>query len=228
VSPLSIAYEVVSKIYNHFPDTKLLGIGGDHAASYPLVKAKLNAAQKSNQRIAVLQFDAHTDLLTQRMGIPITFGSWVPNVLSHLVSPDLWIQLGIRQTARDKQYWQDTFGIRQYWANEFKEKSVANIATEVLQHLKANEVDGIYITVDIDVLDASQVSATGTPETGGLLAHDVIELIQRIADEISVHAGDIMEFAPMIHHPTVTKQQEPDTTLQHILPIYAALVQALR
>lgn len=227
VSPLSIACEVASRIYQTYPQAKLLGIGGDHAASYSLIKAKLLAAQANNQRLAVLHFDAHTDLLTERMGIPITFGSWVPSVLPYLASQDLWIQLGIRQSGKDKTHWQKTFGIQQYWANEFKTLEVAAIAKTLIQQLLAQAVEGVYITVDIDALDASQVSATGTPETGGLLAGDVIELIERVSAEIPVVAADLMEFAPMVHMPNDVSQMEPQTTLKHILPIYDTLIKVL-
>lgn len=228
VSPLSIAFDTASHIYQTYPHAKLLGIGGDHAASYPLVKAKLIAAQAEGQRLAVLHIDAHTDLLTERMGIPITFGSWVPATLPYLTSPDLWIQLGIRQSSHDKTYWHQTFGIQQYWASEFKTQGAAAIAQAVLQHLTAQSVDGVYITVDIDGLDTSQVSATGTPETGGLLAAEVIEFILQVSANIPVVAADLMEFAPMVHLPNDTCQPEPQTTLAHILPIYDTLSKVLR
>lgn len=226
VSPLSIAFDVLSRLYKAHPNARILGIGGDHSASYPLVKAKLTAAKARQQRMAVLHFDAHTDLLTERMGIPITFGSWVPAVLPLLDSPELWIQIGIRQSGKDKAWWQKSFGLQQYWAAEIKASGVKAVADSIIHHLKEQGADSLYITFDIDSIDGSQVSATGTPETGGMLANEVVELIQRISAVFPVEAADIMEFAPMVHHPEF-QQVEPETTLRYILPVYMSLCEAL-
>ncbi len=227
VSPLSIAFEVASLLYQQNASARLLGIGGDHAASYPLIKAKLLAARAMSQRIAVLHFDAHTDLLHDRMGIPITFGSWVSHALPYMSSSDLWIQLGIRQTGHNQAYWQQQVGVKQYWADAWHTEGVAAISDSIIQYLTQRGVDGVYITFDIDALDLSQASATGTPAIKGLVAEDVIVLMKRIRAAFPVVAADLMEFAPMVHHPQLTMQPEPDTTLQHIVPIYGTLIEIL-
>ena len=228
VSPLSIALQAASSIYQVFPQAKLLGIGGDHSASYPLVKAKLEAARQSGQRLGVIHFDAHTDLLLDRMGLPVTFGSWVPHVLQLLPTPSQWVQIGIRQTSKDRNHWETTQGIRQYWASEIQQQGTEAIVEQILQQFKAQSIDGLYITVDIDSLDACYASATGTPETGGMCSEDVVAIIRQLAAEIPVHAADMMEFAPMVHQPDRLHQPEPATTLTHILPIYSALVEVLK
>lgn len=99
VSPLSIAESVCQDLYENFNDHKIFGIGGDHSCSYPLVKTYLEAKAKFKKKVALIHFDAHTDLLHERQGIDICFGSWVANILSYLPSPDLCIQIGIRTTA---------------------------------------------------------------------------------------------------------------------------------
>lgn len=227
VSPLSIAQTVATKLYQHYPHAKLLGIGGDHAASYPLITAAATAAKARGETLAVLHFDAHTDLMTSRMGIPITFGSWVPHALTLLESPDLWIQLGIRQSGHDKAYWQQQFGIKQYWSADIKQQGSQAIVAEIIRYLQQKQVSSIYITVDIDVLDIAEASATGTPEANGLSYQTVIDMIMSLRTHFIVQGADLMEFAPQVHQPDHLAQAEPATTLLHILPIYASLIKVL-
>lgn len=227
VSPLSIAQTVAAKLYRHYPHTKLLGIGGDHAASYPLIAAAATAAKARGETLAVLHFDAHTDLMANRMGVPITFGSWVVHTLTFLESPDLWIQLGVRQSGHEKAYWQQQFGVRQYWSADIKQQGSEAIAAHIVEHLRQKQVNCVYITVDIDVLDMTEAGATGTPEANGLSHQTVIDIIMRIRDNFVVQGADIMEFAPQVHQLGHLEQAEPATTLLHILPIYASLIKVL-
>ena len=66
VSPLSIAEEAVKEIYKKKPTARILGFGGDHSTSYPLVKEWI-LSRKDKKKVSVLHFDAHTDLLIDRL-----------------------------------------------------------------------------------------------------------------------------------------------------------------
>ena len=83
VSPLSIGEYLLELIYKNCPKQKILTLGGDHSVSYPLVKSLLIAKQHTH-KIAVIHFDAHTDLLSERFGVDINFGSWAYHILPYL------------------------------------------------------------------------------------------------------------------------------------------------
>ena len=55
----------------------------------------------------------------------------------------------------------------------------------------------VYLTIDLDGLDPSILPCTGTPEPGGLLWHEVTELVQRLAASRRVVAADVVELCPM-------------------------------
>ena len=64
----------------------------------------------------------------------------------------------------------------------------------------------IYITFDVDGLDASLMPATGTPSPGGLFWHDALRLIERCCRGRRVVGMDVVELAPLpgLHHADFT------------------------
>lgn len=198
VSALSITEEVCDTIYKEFPDKRIFGIGGDHSCSYPLVKSYLKAKKEKGVKTALIHFDAHTDLLVERLGIDICFGSWTTHVLKYLPDPSMCFQIGIRATGKSQDHWESTFGVKQFWANYVKEVGPALIAEKIIQKLKEQKIEELYVSFDIDTLDAQYASATGTPETGGLSPHECTEIIDSLSKEFKITGADIMEIAPFV------------------------------
>lgn len=226
VSPLSIAYECARWFYHTYPDRFLLGIGGDHSCSYPLVKAYLEHKRQQGKKVAVIHFDAHTDMMESRLGIPVCFGSWTYHILPHLMQPDLLVQIGIRASGRMRQHWESQYGIRQFWAHEVHENGAEGVMAEVVAHLKKRQVDEVYITFDIDALDATVAAATGTPETEGLSLQDALIMIKTLKKSFAVTAADLMEVAPFIAYPVTGKvSNEPENTLSAAATIIAAMTE---
>ncbi len=196
VSPLSITENVLHDFYAQFPNKGIFGIGGDHSVSYPLTKAYLQAKQKQNKRAAIIHFDAHTDLLVERLGIDLCFGSWCTHILDDLNDHSHLIQIGIRSSGKPKQHWQDTFGVRQHWAHEILETGTQPIIDNILTQLAEQNIDELYVSFDIDALDASIASATGTPEPDGLTLEHAMTILRALAAQYPITGADMMEIAP--------------------------------
>jgi agmatinase len=196
VSPLSITEEVTSILLEN--DNKFLALGGDHSVSYPLVKKWIQHKKSQGKKVAIIHFDAHTDLLDKRLGIDICFGSWAYHILEDLESRDLLIQLGIRSSGKDRGHWENTLGVKQYWTDEIQDRGITEIASEINKHLKSKGVDELYISFDIDAIDSEYVSATGTPEGNGLYPHEAVGLIKLIGEKNSITAADLVEVAPFV------------------------------
>ena len=66
--------------------------------------------------------------------------------------------------------------------------------------------DSLYITFDVDGLDASLMPATGTPSPGGLFWHQALLLIERCLQGRSMVGMDVVELAPLpgLHHADFT------------------------
>ncbi|MEZ4605409.1 MAG: arginase family protein [Deinococcales bacterium] len=54
----------------------------------------------------------------------------------------------------------------------------------------------VYITFDLDGFDASLIPATGTPEPGGLLWFEALNILKEVAKVAKVVGADINELAP--------------------------------
>ena len=198
VGPLSIAEDVASKFYEVFPGKGLFGIGGDHSTSFPLVKAYLQAKKAQGKRVALIHFDAHTDLLVERLGIDLCFGSWVTHILKDLHKPQDAIQIGIRSSGQPKEHWEKTFGVQQFWADEVLNEGPGPIADKILSYLRKEKIEELYVSFDIDALDSSFASATGTPEPNGLSPHDPMVILQELSKEFPISGADMMEIAPFL------------------------------
>ena len=57
-------------------------------------------------------------------------------------------------------------------------------------------VDAVYVSVDIDVVDASESPGTGAPEFEGILAREFLQAMSIINEYDTLRAFDLCEVAP--------------------------------
>lgn len=193
VSPLSIAERALGAVTAANPAAKVLVLGGDHSAAWPAVKA----LAASRPGLGVVQIDAHTDLLPERLGVRYCFGTWSFHANDLLGRGGRLVQVGTRASTRDRAHWEGTLGVRQFWAEEVRRDPAAALDA-VVAHVRASGVSQVYLSNDIDGTDAAVADATGTPEPGGLDPEWVVALIARLGREIGLAGGDVMEVAPGI------------------------------
>ena len=201
VSPLSIAERALDLVFAINPGIAPIVLGGDHSTAWP-VAAALSRARKD--RWGIVQPDAHTDLLETRLGIKYCFATWSWHANELLGRDGRLVQVGTRATRRDREHWESTLGVRQFWAEECLRDPDAAIEA-ILAHLKERKITGVYFSNDIDGTDSRWADATGTPETGGLTPDFLLTLIRRIGDEVGMLGGDLMEVAPPL-------QDKPDSS----------------
>jgi agmatinase len=226
VSPLSIAYDFAAGFHEQFPTKNIFMIGGDHSVSYPMVRAYLEAKKKQGKKVALVHFDAHTDLSEERMGIDICFGTWTSQVIPFLESPQHLVQVGIRSSGQERAHWEKKFGHTQIWAQEVFDRGANAIADDIVTKLKALKVEEIYISFDIDCLDQEYAGATGTPEPGGLSPHEPMLIMQTLFENFRITGADMVEIAPQVKSAAI-KQIEPETTLMVAASLSTFLIQAM-
>lgn len=226
VSPLTITENILHDFYAQFPHKGIFGIGGDHSISYPLTKAYLQAKKAQGIRAAIIHFDAHTDLLVERLGIDLCFGSWCTHILDDLHAPSHLIQIGIRSSGKPKSHWEGTFGVKQHWAREIKDQGVELIIEQIKQQLADEKIDELYVSFDIDAIDAQFASATGTPEPDGLLPEEAMNILQQLAAKYPITGADMMELAPFTNS-TEVRQDSSETTLTVAAELSAFLLEQM-
>lgn len=196
VSPLSIAERALSLVLAANPRAKVFALGGDHSAAWPVVKA-LAGVGPGPGALGIVQIDAHTDLLPERLGVRYCFGTWSFHANDLVGRGGRLVQVGTRASGKDRAHWETTLGVRQYWAAEVNRDPAAALEA-IVAHVKASGVRRVYFSNDIDGTDASFGDATGTPEPGGLAPGFVSALVARLGREVGLAGGDVMEVAPGI------------------------------
>ncbi len=194
VSPLSKESRALEAIFAINPNVKPFVLGGDHSCAWPVTETLKRARREP---FGIVQIDAHTDLLADRLGVRYCFATWSYHANDLVGRNGKLVQVGIRATRHERGHWESTLGVRQFWADECLADPAAAIEA-IASHVKQTGVRAIQFSNDIDGTDERFVDATGTPEPRGLDPDFVVALIERLAREVTFCAGDVMEVAPPI------------------------------
>ena len=170
-------------------DRFLLMLGGEHSISSPAVLAQVDRLAQSapEQRLSVLQMDAHADLRADFEGTPNSHASAMARVLDRADVVAVGVR-GVSQEEVDASY--DAEGSTLIWADEMWEDDAwMDRALEALG-------PRVYLTFDVDYFDPSLMPSTGTPEPGGGDWYRTLRFLRRVFAERDVVAADIVELAP--------------------------------
>ncbi len=162
----------VEDIYND--GKKVFGIGGEHLVTLPEVKA----VSKFYDNLAVVHFDAHTDLREEYLGEELSHSTVIRHI-SKFIKPENIKQIGIRS------------GMKEEW--EFMKKH-STLCTK-FSDLDCLKDKNIFVTVDLDCLDTSIMSGTGTPEAGGMTFNELVEWFKYLKD-FNIAGADVVELSP--------------------------------
>lgn len=196
VSALSIATRVYRLLAAIVPDLKIMLLGGDHSVTWPAMDALLGPIPADNRDVGIVHFDAHTDLMPARLGVPYCFATWAYHANARLGGGERLLQIGIRASGRDRGHWEHTEGVRQIWADEARAMAPAALAQMTVEHLRARGLRSIYVSNDLDGTDMAWAGACGTPEPDGLTRAHVEAVIAALAGEFDVFGADLVELAP--------------------------------
>jgi hypothetical protein len=108
-------------------------------------------------------------------------------------------------------YWPDTEtlnwmrdqGMRSYEMTEIHHRGLGPVLDESFATL-TNQCDGVFLSVDIDVVDPGMAPGTGTPEPGGMTSRELLEAVRRICLELPVVGIDVVEVAPAFDSADIT------------------------
>ena len=167
---------------NKFP----LVLGGEHSLTVGSIKPFV----KKYDQITLLHFDAHADLRESYNGEKFSHASAIRRCLDHKnVSI---ISFGIRNISKSEIPFleRNKSRINIFWA---KDKSKWDL-TKFKKLIKNKTV---YLTFDVDGFDSSIMPATGTPEPGGLLWDETLDIIKIAAKNSNIVGADINEIAPI-------------------------------
>lgn len=169
---LDIIEQNVKEIYSD--GKRVFGIGGEHLVTLPEIKA----VSKFYDNLAIVHFDAHTDLREEYLGEEMSHSAVIRHS-AKIVGFDNLKQIGIRSGMKE----------------EFELMKKNNTLIHEYSQLDCFKDKNIFLTVDLDVLDTSIMPGTGTPEVGGLTFNELVGWFKYLS-KFNIVGADVVELAP--------------------------------
>ena len=182
------ALKKMSDINEEILNKKLFPVtlGGEHSITPGCIAPFV----KKYKQLCLLHFDAHADLRESYNGEKFSHASAIKRCLDHKnVS---LISFGIRNISKSEIPYlkKNSSRINIFWS---KDKLKWNL--NKFKKLIKNKT--VYLTFDVDGLDSSIMPATGTPEPGGLLWDETLNIIKIAAKNSNIVGADVNELAPI-------------------------------
>ena len=179
-------------------------LGGDHSITYPSAAAV--ARHVWPRKVGIVHFDAHADTGEDQWGNLYGHGTPMRRLIEEgWVAGKNFVQVGLRGYWPEKETWawMREQGFRWHTMVEIEDRgSEAVIADAIAEALDGPEC--IYLSVDIDVVDPGMAPGTGTPESGGMLARELLRAVRQIVGAVDLVGMDVVEVSPPYDHAEIT------------------------
>jgi agmatinase len=159
-------------------DAKPLLLGGDHAVTFPVLKA----IAARHGPVDILHFDAHPDLYDDFEGNPRSHASPFARIMEAGLAKRL-VQVGIRTLNAHQRAQAARFGVEIVPMRDFTPAAVPALTGLT------------YVSFDIDGLDPAFAPGVSHPEPGGLSVREALNVLHRI--EAPLVGADIVELNPL-------------------------------
>lgn len=205
---------------NEFP----IVLAGDHSTAAGTIAGIKMANPKL--RLGVIWIDAHADIHTPYTtpsgnihGMPLAISMGEDNIESKVNKPDqetinYWYQLknvggispkvlpkdivyiNVRDTEKQEDFLMKKFGMKNFTTAEIRRKGVEKVAIEALALV--DDCDIIFVSFDVDCMDASISKGTGTPVPNGITEKEAGNLVARLMQSTKVCCFEMMEINPTL------------------------------
>ena len=161
-------------------------LGGEHT----LTAGAIRPLAERYADLILLQFDAHADLRDGYLGEHFSHAAAMRRALE--VPGVSLVSVGVRALSQAEAEFSAACSDRVsiHWAREQARWDIDKIIGPLAGR-------PVYISFDIDVLDASAMPATGTPTPGGLSYAQVLAILRGACAAGNVVGADLVEFSPI-------------------------------
>lgn len=175
-------------------------MGGDHSITIAELRA---IAKKHGGPVGLLLFDSHADVGDTHLGMKYTHGTVFRRAVEEkLIDPSYSIQVGMRGSLDGPEEIDDALSLG---FEVIRSEQLFTLGIDhVIQKIKAR-VQGkpIFMSFDIDFVDPAFAPGTGTPEVGGPMSREALQLIRGLTD-IQFVGFDVVEVLPQLDPSEVT------------------------
>ena len=170
-------------------------LGGDHSIGFPTVRGVCR--HLGDKKVGIIHFDRHVDTqeidLDERMHTCPWFHA---TNMANAPAKNL-VQLGIGgwQVPREGVKVCRERGTNVLTVTDICEMGLEAAAQFAIERA-TDGTDCVYISFDIDCIDAGFVPGTGWPEPGGLLPREALKLLELIVRNVPVCGLEVVEVSP--------------------------------
>jgi arginase len=219
-------YERISKSVSETIKANLFPVilSGDHSTAGATI-AGLKIA-RPQAKIGAIWIDAHADLHTpfttpsgNMHGMPVavsiaednldckvhdvdeqTLKAWeaLKNIggIAPKILPEDIVFISLRDYEKEEEHLIKKYGMKIITTSEVRRKGPEQVARSVFRYL--SDCEYIYVSFDVDSLDASISKGTGTPVTNGLREREVEDLISKFMQHRKICCFEITEVNPTL------------------------------
>jgi guanidinobutyrase len=175
-------------------------LGGDHSITIPAVRAVRQRVSNPGLVLIDTHLDTAPDVAGEELNhcCPITRAvdaGFDPKNIA-LVAISGWMN------PRTELAYCREHGITVLWLEDVWARGVPAVIEQALE-VAASGTDGVYLSVDVDALDAAYAPGTCVPTPGGLTSREMLELVRGIARRGLVGV-DVVETAPSLDATSAT------------------------
>lgn len=156
---------------------RIISLGGDHAITYPVLKAYSNRFAE----LDIFHLDAHPDLYDRYGDNRHSHACPFARIMEEKLVSRL-VQVGIRTLNQHQREQAQRFGVEIIDMQNLRKAS-----TLIWKN-------PLYLSIDLDVLDPAFAPGVSHYEPGGMSTRQLIELIQGLP--VPIAGADIVEFNP--------------------------------
>lgn len=190
------AFDQISRAVSHvfasgaFP----IMLGGDHSIGYPCVRG---IAPHVNGNIGIIHVDRHVDTQEKDMDERMHTTPWFHATNIDNAPPKNLVQFGIGgwQVPRPGVKISRERGTTIMTITDIMEMGLDK-ALDIAIEVASEGTEAVYLSFDIDSVDAGFVPGTGWPEPGGLLPREALHIVNRVARETNLCAMELVEVSP--------------------------------
>jgi agmatinase len=176
-------------------------LGGDHYITAPAFWGASDGFAKGQNgfKMGYIQMDAHLDLFDE---IPQTSRYNTATCARRISELEIieirnMVWIGTRGWARPAEGWDyiQENGGHFLTMNKIRERGIKDVAKEALE-LASNDCDAVYLSIDMDVVDAPYVQGITIPEPGGISGQELIDAMTIFRESPLIRAMDLVEVCP--------------------------------
>ncbi len=171
-----------------------VALGGDHSVGYPTVRG---LAPHVDGNVGIIHFDRHADLqetdLDERMHTTPWFHA--TNIANAPAGNLVQLGIGEWQVPRAGVKVERERGTTILTVGDIERMGIDR-AVDLALEVATDKARAVYLSFDIDCIDAGFVPGTGWPEPGGLLPREALGMIHRIAREAPLCGMEVVEVSP--------------------------------